>query len=446
VKTGDARPVLKRPRYGKTGRKKEMDRESEMMLPLPVLRLIKKGVRMPAPFSVDIGAEVDPDRISGDGVVFYGGTKIYGSETLISAGIKLGCEAPVTLSDCRLGREVELKGGFFESSVFLARASIASGAQVREGCLLEEEANGSHTVGLKQTILFPFVTLGSLINFCDCLLAGGTSRKDHSEVGSSYIHFNYTPNQDKATPSLLGDVPRGVMLKEPPIFLGGQGGLVGPARIGFGTVIAAGTIQRGDCLEEGKLLRGEELPCSSEPFHPGLYGDIRRRVINNILYLSNLLALRQWYIHVRGAFPADREMGEALHQGAIETLDKAVTERLVRFRTLAEKMEASMDLAERFLPEENRAMIISRQREFHDHWPEMEVSLTDRREETAGIKARDGFLGKLTAAIAEESDYIRVIRSLNKDARSLGTTWLRQAVNAVAEEALAKVPACRVSL
>ena len=94
-------------------------------------------------------------------------------------------------------------------------------------------------MGLKQTILFPFVTLGSLINFCDCLMAGGTSRQNHSEVGSSYIHFNYSTNQDKATPSLIGDVPRGVMLNQPPIFLGGQGGLVGPVCLEYGTVIAA---------------------------------------------------------------------------------------------------------------------------------------------------------------------------------------------------------------
>ena len=30
-------------------------------------------------------------------------------------------------------------------------------------------------------------------------MAGGTSRKDHSEVGSSYIHFNFTPDGDKTT-------------------------------------------------------------------------------------------------------------------------------------------------------------------------------------------------------------------------------------------------------
>ena len=287
--------------------------------------------------------------------------------------------------------------------------------------------------------------MGSLINFCDCLLAGGTSRKDHSEVGSSYIHFNYTPNQDKATPSLLGDVPRGVMLREPPIFLGGQGGLVGPVRIGFGTVIAAGTIRRGDCPEGGKFLRGEELPVSSKAFHPGLYGDIRRKVTNNIIYIANLLALRQWYLHVRGAFPGDREMGEALHRGAMEILDKAVAERRMRFRALAEKMEASMDLAQRLLPEETRGMILSQQREFYDRRLEVEAALMDRREEAAGLEARDRFLGTLTAAIAAQGDdYIRVIQSLDEDARSSGIKWLQQAVDAVAEGALACVPTCRL--
>jgi len=121
-------------------------------------------------------------------------------------------------------------------------------------------------VGLKQTILFPFVTLGSLVNFCDCLMAGGTSKKDHSEVGSSYIHFNYTPEQDKATPSLIGDVPQGVMVNRPPIFLGGQGGAVGPVRIGYGTVVKAGTILRKD-VAGGKLVGGGTLRLKESAVH-----------------------------------------------------------------------------------------------------------------------------------------------------------------------------------
>jgi UDP-N-acetylglucosamine/UDP-N-acetylgalactosamine diphosphorylase len=299
-------------------------------------------------------------------------------------------------------------------------------------------------VGLKQTILFPFATLGSLINFCDCLLAGGTSREDHSEVGSSYVHFNYTPNQDKATPSLLGDVPRGVMLREPPIFLGGQGGLVGPARIGFGTVIAAGTVWRGDCPEGGMLLRGERRETAAEAFHPGLYGDVGRRVTNNILYLANLRALRQWYLHVRFPFPGDPEMGDGLVRGALETLEKAIAERVTRLGALARKMEAAPALAERYLPEGDRAAIVMQQRQFRERWPELAACLTEMREDEAGREARDPFLAKLSAARAEQGDdYLRVIRSLDQDTRSSGMAWLRQVVDAAAERAFAHVPACR---
>jgi bifunctional UDP-N-acetylglucosamine pyrophosphorylase / glucosamine-1-phosphate N-acetyltransferase len=418
---------------------------TQMKLPAAVERLLARGVRMANPFSVDIGEEVDPERISKNGVVLYPGTRISGAKTLISSGVKLGGETPAAVADCRLGRGVELRGGFFSSSVFLDRANMGSGAQVREGCLLEEEANGSHTVGLKQTILFPFVTLGSLINFCDAFMSGGTSRRDHSEVGSSYIHFNFTPNQDKATASLLGDVPRGVMLREPPIFLGGQGGLVGPARIGFGTVIAAGEVWQGDCPEGGKLLRGEGNSRSEKAFHPGLYGDIRSRVTNNVIYLANLLALRQWYIHVRFSFPGDPEMGEALYRGALETLDAAVAERLARFRALAEKMGRSLELGERFLPEETRGNLLRQQREFRERWPELEACLTDRREE-AGRKERDGFLAKmLPVRESQGNDYIRAIGSLDREASSLGTVWLERVVAAVAERALASIPSCRVS-
>lgn len=425
--------------------KKEREERVSMKLSEPVARLLARGVRIPNPFSVDVGEEVDPERVSTNGIVLYAGTKISGAKTLISSGVKLGGEAPVTVADCRLGRGVELKGGFFKSSVFLDQANMGSGAQVREGCLLEEEANGSHTVGLKQTILFPFVTLGSLINFCDAFLAGGTSRRDHSEVGSSYIHFNYTPNQDKATASLLGDVPHGVMLKESPIFLGGQGGLVGPARIGFGTVIAAGEVWRGDCPEGGKLLQGERQPLSVKVFYPGLYGDIRRRVANNVLYVANMLALRQWYLHVRCFFPGDPEMGESLRKGAMEILEAALAERLTRFKALADKMGRSLELGERFLPEETRGEILRQQREFRERWPELMACLTDRREEAVGREERDRFLAVLPAVReARGNDYIQVIRSLDRDVSALGTLWLQRVVDDVAERSLACVPSCRV--
>ena len=207
---------------------------------------------------------VAENRIS-ETATIYPGCRILGKNTLICRDAELGFEAPVTLNNCFVGPGVRLKGGYFENAVFLEGAEAGSGAHVRGGTIFEEGASIAHTVGLKQTILFPFVTLGSLINFCDCFMAGGTSRKNHSEVGSSYIHFNYTPNQDKATASMMGDVPDGVMLDQNPIFLGGQGGLVGPCRIAYGTVIAAGSIYRKDqpkTRPSGFRGRGQGGECS----------------------------------------------------------------------------------------------------------------------------------------------------------------------------------------
>ncbi len=296
---------------------------------------------IPAPVTVDIGDDVDLSRISGRDVVIYPGCRIYGSQTVISAGVRLGAEGPVTVEDCYLGPRVELKGGYLRQSVFLEKASMGLGAHVREGCLLEEEASGAHCVGLKQTILLPFVTLGSLINFCDCLMAGGTSRENHSEVGSSYIHFNYTPDGDKCTPSLFGDVPRGVMLDQRPIFLGGQGGAAGPVRVAFGTVVVAGCILREDILEDGRLVVVGPHREAKRRYMPRTYGNLARLIRNNVVYLANLVALEQWYRAVRQPFFARQELGGLVYEGALVMLAGAKHERLKRLRAMAAKVPAS---------------------------------------------------------------------------------------------------------
>ncbi|MBW2635129.1 MAG: UDP-N-acetylglucosamine pyrophosphorylase, partial [Deltaproteobacteria bacterium] len=106
---------------------------------LDVLR--SKGVRILKPESVDIGKDVDPARISGQGVVIYPGCRIYGSNTLIMDNAQLGAEGSVTLDSCQLGPGVQLKGGYFKSSVFLEDAGAGSGAHVREGTIFEEQAS-----------------------------------------------------------------------------------------------------------------------------------------------------------------------------------------------------------------------------------------------------------------------------------------------------------------
>jgi hypothetical protein len=403
---------------------------------------MEKGVNIPSPFSIDIGDEIIPERISGDGVTIYPGTRLYGSKTLISRGTKLGYEAPATVVDCQTGSDVELKGGFFKSSVFLQKASVACGAQVREGCILEEEASANHTVGLKQTILFPFVTLGSLINFCDCFMAGGTSRKNHSEVGSSYIHFNYTPNQDKATPSLIGDVPRGVMLNQPPIFLGGQGGMVGPVRIGYGSVVAAGVVCRKDYPEGNRLITEGNVSAHDKSFRAGLYGSIKHRVYNNICFIANLLALRQWYVHIRQPFFQQEQMGGELYDGAMDKLEIAIEERLKKFEDLSCKMEASIEFGGDAVKKSAQKLLLKQKKELSENWPGLEETFTAGKEASCNLKNRDAFIKIIRTRMKHEGDYIKVIQGLDKDASVKGTAWLQNIVDHVIHAALIQLPSC----
>jgi bifunctional UDP-N-acetylglucosamine pyrophosphorylase/glucosamine-1-phosphate N-acetyltransferase len=403
--------------------------------------LLEKGVKIPNPLMVEFGEEVDIGRISGDGVVIYSGCKIYGKKTLIMPGTKIGYESPVTIEDCQIGPDVELKGGFFSNSTFLEKANMAYGAQVRDACILEEEANGAHVVGLKHTILFPFVTLGSLINFCDCLMAGGTSRRSHSEVGSSYIHFNYTPNQDKATASLIGDVPRGVMLNQKPIFLGGQGGLVGPSRLGYGTVIAAGVIYRGDYPEGGKLLVDGRTKKTNSVFYPGIYWNIERRIRNNINYIANLIALRRWYLNVRIQFFQENFMSQKLYAGALEKLDMAIDERINRLKALTYKTPKSGEHYEKILKGQDSKVLVNQKKELFDNWQEIEDALFLFRKKLGGISERNAFLEKVARDRDKKGDdYIKVIQGLDKEWHAKGTSWLQGTVDKINKEILEKIP------
>jgi UDP-N-acetylglucosamine/UDP-N-acetylgalactosamine diphosphorylase len=364
--------------------------------------------------------------ISEKGVVIHSGCKIYGAKTVIMAGAELGYEAPASIHNCQLGRNVKLKGGFFDESTFLENAIVGSGAQIREGCLLEEEVRAAHTVGLKQTILFPYVTLGSLINFCDCLMSGGTDRENHSEVGSSYIHFNYTPNQDKATASLIGDVPRGVMLKEAPIFLGGQGGLVGPVRITYGTIVAAGTIVRKDFLKEGHILLGQKSVAKSLPFQQGLYPFLKRIIVMNSTYIANLLALRRWYLDVRSRFFQSTPRETALWEGGLGRTDLALDERIKRLGQVAGSMPRSIEMTKKTGKPDRNQGIIQKMEVFARQWPELETLYNNARSDEGESIYRDPFLRELGKGIQREGlNYIKVIKGLSKAAVGTGTLWLQ---------------------
>jgi len=283
--------------------------------------------------------EFDVGRV-GRGAVLYPGTRLIGTRTFVGPGAQVGIEGPAVLENAIIGENTAIASGYLNEAVMLRDSRIGSNAHVRAGTLLEEEASTAHAVGLKHTILMSFVTMGSLINFCDALISGGSSRRAHTEVGSGFIHFNYTPrgqHGDKATPSLIGDVTHGVFLREPRIFLGGLSGIVGPQNVGFGSFTIAGQVLR------------REVPANR------IVGDVSRQIdkefdaLNespdrilklNVHYIGHLSALRAWYREVRLAripVAPDHEHLRIVTQAAYDLLFVCIEERIQRLRQYLEE-------------------------------------------------------------------------------------------------------------
>lgn len=355
-------------------------------------RLLRRGVVIPAPENTYVGPDVDPDRVE-PGAVLLPFCRLEGPRTLVGRGARLGTGGPAFVRDCAVGRDAELSSGTFEDAVFLDGAVFGPSGHARAGTLFEEGARAAHAVGVKQTILLPFATLGSLINFCDCLLAGGGGPDDHSEVGSGFIHFNFTPSGahgDKATPSLFGDAVRGVFLRERRIFLGGDGGVVGPTSVGYGTVLAAGTTYRRD-RGEGVLVYAERLPDRERPFDPLVFRGAREKIAKNLAFLAQLAALRAFYVEVRATLAASDPFATEMVRAAVGLLDGAAAERVKQAERLGPDFARS---AERLVAEGGDAAgpEATYQREFEARFAPVKRALVDLRraaDETAdGADAR----------------------------------------------------------
>jgi UDP-N-acetylglucosamine/UDP-N-acetylgalactosamine diphosphorylase len=357
-------------------------------------QLVDAGVRIVDPRQTHVAADVVLSRIQ-PGSVLHPGTRLGGARCWLGAGAEVGTEGPATVVDAVLDTGAAVASGYVSGAVLLRQARLGGCAHVRAGTLLEEEASTAHAVGLKQTILLSFVTLGSLINFCDCLMAGGTSRSDHSEVGSGYIHFNFTPwgeRGDKATPSLIGCVPRGVFLRERRIFLGGSGGLVGPAKIGYGAVAGAGQVVRGG-IDEGRLVLAPPRSVDRQ-VELGSKDAIMPRAGHNATYIGQLCALREWYRQVR--LPMTPEPRRPVIEAALENLDACIAERIRQVG--------------RFL--------------------------TERGAETPQLEASELPACPLDTSQVQE-DHVAWVRGLDDAQVAAGRAWLEQIVERVAAPAIA---------
>ena len=176
------------------------------MKSIPVIdQLIQKGVRIPNPHSVEIGEEICIDRIAAQGVVLYAGSKLYGKETLICEGARIGYEGPATLVDCHVGPQVALKSGFFQEAVFHHLHSMTTFSMIicRNSNILMKRSPEKYIDQL-HSVTYPedrLLMSHDLIQQCELELASQPRNRFHrrSHVLMVIMRIDIVPPRDKKT-------------------------------------------------------------------------------------------------------------------------------------------------------------------------------------------------------------------------------------------------------
>jgi len=300
-----------------------------------VAQLAARGVDVWGPERVYIANDVPLENIEAGASIVH--ATLRGAHLRIGRGARLGGSGHAEVTDCQIGRDVEIGAGCYEGATLLDGAKVRGFAELRPGTLLEEQAEAAHSVAFKNTILTATVVTGSLINYCDLFMSGGTSRDDHSEVGSGVIHFNFDPRGDKYG-SLIGDV-RGVLLRSAPIFVGGQCGLVAPLHIDFGAIVAAGSMVRRDVPANCVHFEGAGN-ARIENFDREVYAGVERKFLATAKLIGALRALTVWYEAVRIPFADDFE--KVLYRAAQGQAHSHIRERVKRLGKIIGKLERSL--------------------------------------------------------------------------------------------------------
>ena len=296
--------------------------------------LCRRGVDVWGPERVYVGEDVDLDAIEPGAVIRY--ATLSGPTLSIAAGAIVGTSGHAEVRDCQLGRNVELGSGLYQGATFLEGAKVRGFAEIRPSTLLEEQAEAAHNVALKNTTFTSCCVAGSLINFCDLFLSGGRSRREHTEIGSGAIHFNFDPRGDKWG-SLIGGI-RGVLLRSDPIFIGGNCGLVGPLELGFGAVTAAGSVIRKN-VGENTLVAERGSTLSIVGFNQKAYGRLQNSFMLTAKLIATLQALDSWYASVR--IPHSSGGERRLYGAAQKQIHAQISERIARLGKIVEKLPHS---------------------------------------------------------------------------------------------------------
>ena len=190
----------------------------------------------------------------------------------------------------------------------------------------------------------------------------------------------------------------------------------------------------------GRLIIEGASRSGRVPFSPGVYRGIKRIVHHNINYIGNLLALRQWYRHVRSQFISNR-YPEELARGLSDNLEGGTSERIKQFKAFCLKMPVSIEMLTAGTATEPTGTQVLQQQELFDRCKDVEATLQGGEKFTGDISTRDRFLKSVNAAIQTRgNDYLSVIEGLNGNNRTDGTGWLRSIVDQTVAAALSHLP------
>jgi hypothetical protein len=172
-------------------------------------------------------------------------------------------------------------------------------------------------------------------------------------------------------------------------------------------------------LKENYLVI-ETSPSSARiPLRPGGYRNMRRILSHNYYYIANLMALRQWYQHIRRAFIGP-DFSEELAHGLNRTLDKGIAERIKQLAKLRDR------LADEWAKGGGIEHV------FYQQWPQIEERLNALRLYEGSIEFRDQFMAWIEPTAQENGlDYVKAIQSLGAEQAAVGSQWLQSIVDEV---------------
>ena len=206
--------------------------------------------------------------------------------------------------------------------------------------------------------------------------------------------------------------------------------MVGPVRIAYGTVVPAGCILRQDILVPNQVYAPPPPRAQApRPFFRGFYRSLRRTVRNNLLYIGNLLALREWYRHVRRPFATNDPWRSACVDGALGALEVIFKERLKRLQETVDRVREFL----RSPPRDWEASAGPDRVADHRRWAACGAQTVERvasiPSASLALPARDRVLAAWSAADHSVS-YVEAVRSLAPEVRETLTEWLQAIVDA----------------